>query len=242
MGIEKNDWVTANNPINWRGIHNRMIFTSQRIDEKQLVYLKTILGRPEYDWSRKSLYLQRDENIWWAKQVNELLDNYDLDYTWDEIIKMPFAEWKRRVKQRIEAKHLECIKEGYHGPNGEKTKTAFIRYFLEKESYSWQPIKNVVNRSKLGARAVIMGMSGMLDCAKNFHLKYKRKICEICKVIDDASHRINHCGKFNDVNPFNSKHKFDFQSIYPDNKCDVVKAEYIIRQLWDLSNGKNQMK
>ena len=34
------------------------LFTSQRIDQKQLIYLKTILSRPEDDWTKKSLYVQ----------------------------------------------------------------------------------------------------------------------------------------------------------------------------------------
>ena len=50
------------------------MFTSQRIDQKQLVYLKTLLSRPDYDWSKKYLMIQKTENIWWAKQINALLD------------------------------------------------------------------------------------------------------------------------------------------------------------------------
>ena len=218
------------------------MFTAQRIDQKQLVYLKTLLSRPDYDWSKKYLMIQKTENIWWAKQINALLDMYDLDFTWDEIKTIPFGEWKRLVRAKVEQKHLERLKAGYDGSQGEKTKTAFMKDIIENQVYTRKPMKNVINRTKCGTRAIIMGMAGMLDCAANFHYKYKRKICDVCLVLDNESHRINYCKKFEHNNLYHSEHKFDFQKIYSDNPSDVDKAEYVIRQLWDLSNGKNQMK
>ena len=80
--------------------------------------------------------------------------------------------------------------------DGEGTKTRFIRQLLQNESYIRKPMNNVLNRSKIGARAIIMGMSGMLDCANNFHFRYKRKTCKQCGEIDDESHRINYCVNF----------------------------------------------
>ena len=218
------------------------LFTSQRIDKKQLIYLKTILSRPEDDWTKKSLYVQKSENIWWAKQINELLDYYDLDYSWDDIKSMPFAEWKRRVSSKIELKHIDRIKETLDGTQAEKTKTNFIQDLIEKSTYSRQPMTNILNRSKMGAKAIIMGMSGMLDCANNYHFKYKSKTCNVCKEIDDESHRINYCKKYAYINLFESEHKFDFSNIYSKEKEEVDKVEYVIRHLWDISNGKNQMK
>ena len=101
---------------------------------------------------------------------------------------------------------------------------------------------NVIGRSKAGAKAIIMGMSGMLDCASNYHYKYKRKTCDTCGELDTESHRINYCKKFDQNNLYWSQLKFDFQNIYSDNRDDVDKAEFVIKQLWDLSNGKNQMR
>ena len=101
---------------------------------------------------------------------------------------------------------------------------------------------NILNRSKMGAKAIIMGMSGMLDCANNYHFKYKSKTCNECKEIDDESHRINYCKKYAYINLFESDLKFDFCNIYSEEKEEVDKVEYVIRHLWDLSNGKNQMK
>ena len=87
-----------------------------------------------------------------------------------------------------------------------------------------------------------MGMSGMLECANNFHFEYKRKTCDSCNEIDDESHRINNCEKYAYMNLYESDIKFDFSMIYSDQSENLNKVEHVIRQLWDLSNGKNQMK
>ena len=218
------------------------LFTSQRIDQKQLIFFKTILHKQDDEWIKQSLYIQKAEKIWWAKQIDELLDYYELDYTWDEIKRMPFAEWKRQVKTKIEEKHIYRLKESYDGTHGEKTKTTFMQDFIFKTNYTRQPMTNVINRSKIGARAIIMGMSGMLDCANNYHFKYKTKNCNICEVIDDESHRINECKKFSYINLCDSGVVFDFNKIYSEERNDVDKAEYVICHLWDLANGKNHVK
>ena len=79
----------------------------------------------------------------------------------------------------------------------------------------------------MGAKAIIMGVSGMLDCANNYQFEYKSKTCNMCKEIDDL---------------FESEHKFDFSNIYSEEKEEVDKVEFVIHHLWDISNGKNQMK
>ena len=212
------------------------LFTSQRIDQKQLIYLKTILSRPNDNWTKMSLTLQKEENLWWAKQISNLLQEYEIEDTWEEIRIMPFAQWKNKVKTQIEKKHIERM------IDGEGTKTRFIRHMLQHESYARKPMNNVLNRSKIGARAIIMGMSGMLDCANNFHFKYKRKTCNECGEIDDESHRINYCVKYQATNLYFSNTKFDFNSIYLNSKDALDRAEYVILHLWDVKNGKNQMK
>ena len=76
-----------------------------------------------------------------------------------------------------------------------------------------------------------MGMSGMVDCKNNYHLKYKTKICDTCEVIDDESHRINDCKKLEKINLYNLNVKFDYSCIYSMNSDAVNRAEYVIRQL-----------
>ena len=54
----------------------------------------------------------------------------------------------------------------------------------------------LLSRGKLEARALIMGMFGMLECKKNYRYGSKRETCDVCDTVDDEDHRMNHCIKF----------------------------------------------
>ena len=217
------------------------LYTTQRIHQRQLLYLKTLLNRPENDWPRIHLHLQKTEGIWWAKQIDGILEQYNLDYSWEQIRNMTVPDWKRRVQIRIEEKHKERLIDECNGAHGEKTKTKSIKRLIDVDNFTRSPVLNIVNRSKIGTRAVIMGMSGMLDCRNNYHHKYKTKLCDNCGVTDDEMHRINYCIHFKRDNLYNSNLKFDFSCIYSNDKENIDRVEYVIRQLWDISHGKNNM-
>ena len=190
------------------------LFTTQRIHQRQLLYLKTLLDRPRDNWTLLSLLHQKSENMWWAKHIDSLLEQYKLDYSWDAIKNMSFADWKRSVKIRIEEKHIERLKDGCSGAQGEKTKTKFFHNMLNDDNYRRNPSPSIINRTNLGARTIIMAMSGMLDCRNNYHFKYGTKLCDLCRTTDDETHRINYCRKFENVNLYHSDLKFEFKSIY----------------------------
>ena len=94
----------------------------------------------------------------------------------------------------------------------------------------------------MGAKAIIMGMSGMLDCANHYHFKNRSKMFNESKTIDDESHRINYCKKYAYINLFESELNFDFSNIYAKEKEEIDKVEYVIRHLWDLFNSRNRIK
>ena len=98
------------------------LYTTQRIHQRQLLYLKTLLNRPENDWPRIHLHLQKTEGIWWAKQIDGILEQYNLDYSWEQIRNMTVPDWKRRVQIRIEEKHKETLIDECNGAHGEKQK------------------------------------------------------------------------------------------------------------------------
>ena len=211
------------------------LFASQRIDQRQMIYLKTILNKTDDSCLKIALLNQETEDSFWAKQMKELLSEYDIEKTWDEIKRISFASWKGEVRKAVEKKHKdrlislsECTK-----------KATFARAILDDESFQRKPMNNVLNRGSLGVRALIMGMAGMLDCANNFHYKYKTKNCKECQKIDDEMHRINDCVLYKHVNLFNSRYKFDFQSIYSDEKTTLDRVETLIRSIWTLDHGKN---
>ena len=119
----------------------------------------------------------------------------------------------------------------------------FIKNIIENGAYERKPIAHIMEgRSKIGARALIMGISGMLDCANNFHFKYKRRNCDECGVIDDESHRINYCKKYEAYNLYHSHTKYDFSCIFSMNRDALDRTEQVILHLWDITNGKNKMR
>ena len=67
-------------------------------------------------------------------------------------------------------------------------------------------------------------------------------MCKECSIIDDESHRINHCKKFSQRNYCNNPLKLNYDDIYSGDvdKCyNVVK---VVVSMWDLENGKNEMR
>ena len=68
------------------------------------------------------------------------------------------------------------------------------------------------------------------------------ELCSMCNVTDDENHRINFCSKFQNMNLYNSPIKFDFRSIYSMNHDTIDRAVDFVRSLWDLKNGKNEMR
>ena len=87
-----------------------------------------------------------------------------------------------------------------------------------------------------------MSMFGMLDCAKNFKLGSGGELCSVCDVTDDENHRINFCSRFKHMNLYNSSIKFDFRSIFSMNPDTIDRAVNVVHSLWDLKNGKNEMR
>ena len=87
-----------------------------------------------------------------------------------------------------------------------------------------------------------MGRYGMLDCANNFSTKYGSKLCSECKVIDDEGHRMNACGKWKDTNFYNSDKKIDYDKVFSDDDKLCMEVVETIILMWDLENGKNQMR
>ena len=98
------------------------------------------------------------------------------------------------------------------------------------------------NPSIISTRALIMGRYGMLKCANNFSYGHGTKLCDKCKVIDDEDHRINDCIKWERTNLVNSTERVSFCDIYLDDYERCLKVVQTIISMWDLENGKNEMR
>ena len=82
----------------------------------------------------------------------------------------------------------------------------------------------------------------MSQCASNFSVKYVGKLCNKCGKVDDESHRINNCRNFESRNFCDNSEKINYDDIYSCDKSKCLKVLYVILSMWDLENGKNEMR
>ena len=82
----------------------------------------------------------------------------------------------------------------------------------------------------------------MLKCANNLSNGQGTRMCEICGIPDNESHRINYCKKWHQTNLYESIDKIDFNDIYCNDTEKCLAIVKIVLTLWDLENGKNEMR
>ena len=141
------------------------------------------------------LLVLNNNGIGWAKQINKLIEHYGLERDWEKISSHLVSRWRTLVSKAIEIKNRERLIEMCHGVHGEKTKTKRLLNELMSESYERKALLSIFRKSRIKARAQIMSMFGMLQCANNFKFGYRNSNCNECGVLDDENHRINHCFK-----------------------------------------------
>ena len=89
---------------------------------------------------------------------------------------------------------------------------------------------------------ILMARYGMLDCAANYHGKYKTKICEECKVIDNEDHRINHCKRWEGINLYGTDFTLNFNSVFSNDLGEIHQTSSRLGSIWNIQNGKNEMR
>ena len=154
--------------------------------------------------------------------------------------------WKKEVTkaaERINKMRLksECIDRRRNGEK-QKTKTKSLIPILESEEYERKPHQVLNENNKLVARAYIMGRFGMLQCAANFSSGNGGKNCKTCKVLDDEAHRINVCPLWQETNLSDSQEKIDFSEMNSCNMNDIMRVITSVLRMWDLGNGRNEMR
>ena len=116
-----------------------ILTTSILIDKRQLLYLKTLLDKPEQDWYKKMLFCLEKDDIGWPKQINQKLEEYELDYSWEQIKNMKYASWKRIVTLATEKKNTKKLIDMCYDGKGEKRKTKNIIEILNDKNYVRKP-------------------------------------------------------------------------------------------------------
>ena len=122
-----------------------------------------------------------------------------------------------------------------------KTKTERLIQILESEEYQRKP-QPFMKKDKLTVRAYILGQYGMLQCAANFSTGYGSKNCKTCNVVDNESHRINHCPEWNSINLCKRNETVNFNHIHSENDIESMKVVQTIIAMWDLGRNRNCMK
>ena len=221
------------------------MYTSIRIEMKQLLYLHKIITKETSHWTNQTLHILNNHNLGWAKQINETLEEWGLEDDWEVIAKIPTNTWKETVKSKAEEKNLEKLKDQLftrtRGEDKQKTKTLSILEQINDPSFVRKPL-GFMDKNLLIARALIMGRYGMLQCGANFQKGYGNKECKECKVKDDESHRMNSCKVYSNVNLYNTSENIDFNLIYSNDTVKCMKVVEKILIMWDLANGKNVMR
>ena len=177
-------------------------------------------------------------NTLWCRTVKQ---------DWDIIKQKTFPEWKRQVTAAAEKKNITRLKKecetSSRGEAKKKTKTMFVLDKLDLPNYKRGPDSFILSHDYiLYTRALIMGRYGMLKCTNNFSCGYGTKMCDTCNVLDDESHRINHCGKWQGANLHKNNSKIDYSEIFSDDTSKCLQIVKLILSLWDLENGKNEMR
>ena len=88
-----------------------LMYTSIRIDQRQLMYLHKLPNRDPYHWTRRTLQTLADLNMGWYKQINETLARYKLPTHFLHIQKMPKPHWKNLVTKAVEKINTERLNE-----------------------------------------------------------------------------------------------------------------------------------
>ena len=221
------------------------MYASVRIEAKQLIYLQKILQKPEGHWTKQTLYSTKEKDTGWAKQVEALLETWQLEKDWEAIKRKSIKTWKIEVSKAAEVTNLKRLRnECYSRSRGEekiKTKTRRIIAQLDNPLYKRKP-EAFMNENKLIAKVYVMGRYGMLKCASNFSAGYGGKDCGHCGGIDNEDHRINYCELYRDINQCDRADKVDFEKLYSESNYESMPVVGKILELWDLGNGRNCMR
>ena len=221
------------------------LYTKQRIDQIQLIFLHKIVNRPSEHWTNRMLLALQNLNIGWSKSIKETLREYNLPLDLQEIKTIPQPEWKRRVRTSIEQKNLERLRNSCYkkedGTHSVKTKTASIIPIITSSTYKREPQNSILKTSKRESRTIMMARYGVLECGKNYK-GTMREICDTCNCNDDENHRLNHCTKWKSVNLHESKEKLDYTQLYSNSLVDIRHVTNVIEKIWNTHTANGSMR
>ena len=221
------------------------MYTKQRIDQSQLLYLHKILNRPSTHWTVKTLNTLEEMDIGWVKNIKTIMRQYNLTTNFQEVKLIPRCEWTRNVKSAIEQMHIKRLREQCHkiveGNRVTKTKTESIVPIVSTDTYKRQPQLNILRTTKKETRTIMIARYGLLECGKNYQGTLK-KLCDTCKSVDDENHRLNYCPKWQNLNLFDTNEKIEFSDIYSDDLQNIKLTVAYIEKVWNTHDSNGSMR
>ena len=217
-----------------------LLYTTLRVQKRQLLYLWKVANRDPSHWTYITLSQVMTQEIGWGKACKETLESHNLPSDLQIIKCTRKNEWALKVNKAIEKANKERLLEDLHkteqGERKKKTKTATIVDSVQKSEYQRKPVPEIMRFSKNKTKAIICARYGMLDCGNNFK-GTQHEICNLCNVLDDEDHRLNLCTKYGNINYCESACKIDFQKIYSNDHAVLINILGAIMKVWNLRNA-----
>lgn len=221
-----------------------LLYTKQRIEQKQLIYLWKLMNKEENHWTRNALLELIMRDIGWGKNIKTILSKYNLPSNLEEIKRLGRIVWTNRVKNVIENENIKRLLQDCHKTvNGEeiiKTKTAFVVKKVKETNYQRTPAAELTKCNKKETKAIMIARFGMLECGKNFQ-GTRDLNCSQCNTVDDEAHRLNYCLKYDNMNFRNCDTKVDFASFYSDDVNILKDLVRKISRVWNVKNANGTM-
>ena len=222
-----------------------LLYTTQRIDQIQLIYLHRLLQRDNNDTTKNSLHTLRDKGAGWFERISNTLKKYNLPTDFQTIATIRPNGWKNAVKLVIEQKNKERLKEDLHkrenGIDILKPKTKSILEKLNDPLYTRQPEREIINTTKNESKTILMARYGMLQCGTNFK-GTMNPTCQTCIVLDNEYHRLNCCPIWNTPDEIEMKDDIDFNLIYSPDINVIRPIIKEIDRLWNTKCANGSMK
>ena len=220
------------------------IYTKQRIDQKQLIYLHKILSKNDDQWTKKTLRALEELDIGWARAIKSTLIDYSLPTEFSTIKSIHPTVWRNTIRREIDKKNLERLLSDCHkkvdGTLSAKTKTKSLVDKLKDPNYKRKTQNELNNATKQETKTIVTARYGMLECGNNYRGTLNR-ICNQCDDLDDEDHRLNYCAKWRNVNLYDSTEKTDFTLIHS-NDINVLRPIISkIEMVWNTKNGHGTM-
>ena len=221
-----------------------LLYTSLRVEKRQLIYLWKVANRHTEHWTLKALNQIISKDIGWGKSINEILTRHNLPTNLQEIKHLTRNEWSKKVDEAIEKSNKERLLEDLYktedGVKKRKTKTNSIVDLIEHPDYQRKPLSEILICSKQETKVIVTARFCMLDCGKNFK-GTQQEICTHCNAEDNEDHRLNHCTKYRDINHCDDATEIDFQMIHSRNNDVLKKTITEILKVWNLRNANGTM-